>query len=439
MNQVRAGLLLTLLTTRLVVAQPIDKAKLDAYFRALEANNKYMGSVALARNGQMIYTKTTGFADVQPGKKPNDATKYRIGSISKTFTAVLVFKAIDEKKLTLAQPLAAYFPTINNAGEITIGHLLSHRSGIHSFTSDADYLSYNTTKQTQAAMINRIAKGGSDFKPDSKAAYSNANYVLLSYILETIYNKSYAQLLTERITTPLDLANTGYGGPINVAANEANSYKWTGTWQKEPETDPTVPMGAGAILSTPTDLVKFAEALFGGKLVSESSLAQMKTMRDGYGMGLLQLPFGTNISYGHTGGIDGFVSVFGYFPGDKTVFAATSNGTATNTNTVYITLLSAAFNVPYIIPTFNTYAVSPAELEQYVGVYVSPQIPLKITIAKDGANLTGQATGQPAFPLAATAKDQFNFEPAGVVLEFTPASKQMVLKQGGGVYTFTKE
>jgi D-alanyl-D-alanine carboxypeptidase len=420
-------------------AQSIDTAKLDAYFDALAANNKYMGSVAVSQNGKLIYTKTTGFADIASAKKADEATKYRIGSISKTFTTALIFKAVEAKKLTLSQPIATWFPSVKNAATITVGHLLSHRSGIHNFTDDSTYLSYNTKPKSRAEMLTLIARLDSDFAPGSRAAYSNANFVLLSYILETLHNKPYSQLLTEQITKPLGLTRTHFGGPIDLAANEANSYKFAGNWTKEPETDPSIPMGAGAIVSTPTELTRFAEALFGGKVVAENSLAQMKIIQDGYGTGLFQIPFGKRKSYGHTGGIDGFSSIFGYFPDDKIAFAATSNGSNYLNNDIYIALLSGVFGVPFSLPTFTTYTVSEADLAQYVGTYASPQIPLKITIAKTKEGLTAQATGQPAFPLEATEKDTFKFDKAGVVLEFTPATRQMVLKQGGGVYTFTRE
>lgn len=420
-------------------SQPLDKNKLDQYFQALETNNKFMGSVAIAQNGKIVYAKSSGFSDVESKAKADENTKYRIGSISKTFTSALVFKAVEEGKLKLETTLDKYYPDIKNSKKIRISDLLNHRSGIHNFTDDEEYLNWNTVVKSEKEMLEIIVKGGSDFEPDSKGEYSNSNYVLLSYILQKAYKKPYEELLNAKIIKPLGLKNTYIGGKINPAKNESNSYTYSGEWTKESETDMSIPMGAGAIVSTPGDLTKFADALFGGKIISAKSLEQMETLKDNYGMGLFQMPFYDKKSFGHTGGIDGFSSMFGYFPEDKVAFALTSNGSNYQNNAIAIALLSAVFDKPYEIPVFSTYSLTPEELDAYTGVYSSTQIPLKITVAKSGTMLTAQATGQSAFTLDATEKDKFKFEPAGIVLEFTPAEKTMILKQGGGVFTFTKE
>jgi D-alanyl-D-alanine carboxypeptidase len=156
--------------------QAIDSAKLDRYFEALESNNKFMGSVAVARDGKVIYTKSIGYRDLENQIKANVNTKYRIGSISKTFTTVLVFKAIEANLLSLKTPLSQYYPDIENAEKITLDLLLSHRTGIHNFTNDADYLTWNQEAKTEAEMLEIIKKGGSDFTPDSKAEYSNSYF-----------------------------------------------------------------------------------------------------------------------------------------------------------------------------------------------------------------------------------------------------------------------
>ena len=182
---------LTFAISQIGLAQTnFDKTKLDNYFNALEQNNKFMGSVAVSKKGEVIYRKSIGFADVENNVKANDNSKYRIGSISKTFTAVLILKAVEEKKLKLSQTIDKWFPSLKNVKKITIEHLLRHRSGIHNFTNDKDYLTWNTQPKTEEKMVEIIAKGGSDFKPNSKAEYSNSNFVLLTYILEKTYGNS---------------------------------------------------------------------------------------------------------------------------------------------------------------------------------------------------------------------------------------------------------
>jgi len=437
----------TFLTTFLIIAisqigfaqTNFDTVKLNEYFNTIEENNKFMGSVAISKNGEVIYSKAIGFADIEKRLKASEKTKYRIGSITKTFTTVLVLKANEEEKLDLNQTIDKWFPGIKNSNRITVKALLNHRSGIHNFTNDSDYLTWNTQPKTEKEMVEIIEKGGSDFQPDSKAEYSNSNFVLLTYILEKVFNESYSDLLQEHIVKPIGLTNTYVFGEIITSDNECKSYKFVGSWKEEPETDFTVPLGAGAITSTPIDLTKFADALFGGKLLTNESLGIMKTIKDGYGIGLFQIPFYKSSGYGHSGGIDGFSSVYSYFPDGKISYALTSNGTNMNNNDISIAVLSAVYDKPYEIPIFTTFNLTSEDLDKYLGVYSSSQIPLKITITKDGNTLIAQGTGQPVLPLEATDKDKFKFEQAGAKFEFNPTEKTMILFQGGGKIEFKKE
>ena len=322
---------------------------------------------------------------------------------------------------------------------ITVKHLLSHRSGIHNFTEDKDYLTWNTQPKTEDEMVAVIVKGGSEFKPDSKAKYSNSNFVLLTYILEKSFAKSYSDLLQEIIVKPIGLTNTYVFSKINTNNNECKSYSFENTWKEESETDFTVPLGAGAITSTPSDLTKFADALFNGKFLTNESLEIMKTIKDGYGIGLFQFPFNKNIGFGHTGGIDGFSSVYSHFPNDKISYALTSNGSNFNNNEISLAVLCAVFDIPYEIPTFTNFSITSEELDKYLGVYASKQIGLKIKITKEGNSLIAQGTGQPAFPIQATEKDKFKFDQIGAKFEFNPLDNTMILFQGGQQFNFTKE
>jgi D-alanyl-D-alanine carboxypeptidase len=416
-----------------------DKVKLDEYFKVLEENNKFMGSIAVSKNGEIIYTKSIGLADVENNVKASENTKYKIGSISKSFTAVLVLKAVEEKKLDLNQTIDKWFPTITNAKKIAVKQLLSHRSGIHNFTNDSDYVTWNKQPKTEKEMVEIIEKGGSDFEPDSKAEYSNSNFVLLTYILEKTFIKSYSELLQEHIVKPIGLTNTYVFGKINTSNNECKSYRFVGSWKEQPETDFTIPLGAGAITSTPIDLTKFANALFGGQLLTIESLEIMKTVQEGYGSGLFQIPFYDSVGFGHTGGIDGFSSAYSHFPDDNISYALTSNGTNINNNDISIAVLSAVYDKPYEIPVFTTYNLTSEDLDKYLGFYTSNEIPLKITITKDGNTLIAQGTGQPAFPLEATDKDKFKVDLVGAKFEFNPTEKTMILFHDGRQTKYTIE
>lgn len=419
--------------------QNFDKTKLDSYFDILASNNKFMGSVAVSKDGAIIYSKTIGFSDVENNVKANEISKYRVGSITKIFTSVLVLKAMEENKIKLNEKLSGYYPTIKSADKITIEDLLYHRSGIHSFTEDEDYKSWSTQSKSKEELVTIISKGDSEFEPGSKFAYSNPNFILLSFILQDIYGKTYPDLLQEKIIKPIGLSNTYFGNQIDTKKNECYSYSYTKNWIKESETNTSIPMGAGGIVSTPSDLTKFDEALFSGKIISKKSLELMTTLKDGFGMGIFPLPFYEFSGLGHTGAIDGFSSMLAYFPDNKISFALISNGDNYNNNTISIAVLSAVFNKPYDIPDFKIYSVTSEELDKYLGTYQTKDLPLKLTITKEGETLIAQATGQQQLPLETKEKDVFAFDRAGIVLEFNSEKKTVVLKQGGGEFTFTKE
>ncbi len=422
-------------------AQTLDKAKLDKFFDALAEKNKAMGSLTVSKNGTVLYNRAVGYSQISDKeKKPSTvSTKYRIGSITKMFTATMILQLVEENKLKLTDTLDKFYPQMPNAKRITIGNLLNHRSGLHSFTDDADYLTWLEKPKTQTEMLAIMSKSNPDFEPNAKADYSNSNYLLLGYIIEKASGKSYQTYLKEKITGKIGLSNTYLGGKTNVGDGESYSYNYIGDWKTSTETDLSIPGGAGAMVSTPTDLTRFIEALFGGKLVSDASLLQMKTMIDGYGMGMFQYPFGDKKLYGHTGGIDGYNSMLVYQPEEKLSVAYVSNGTVYSVNDILLGVFAVYFNQPFSIPTFETFAVKAEDLDKYTGVYSSAEVPLKITVTKDKTTLVAQATGQSAFPLDATAKDKFKFDAAGVVMEFEPEKNQMTLKQGGRQFTFTKD
>lgn len=391
-------------------AQTLNPAKLDSLFTTLATNNKMMGSLALSHNGQLVYSRAFGDAQLTPQLPATPATRYRIGSITKMFTAVMIFQLMEEQKLTLATPLATFFPQVPNAKTITIDQLLSHHSGLHNFTSDPAYLGYLTQPKTEAEMLAIITAAKPDFEPGAKAEYSNSNFVLLGYIVEKLAKMPYPQALQKRVAAKAGLQNTSYGGKINPQKQEARSYETSGSgWKLSPETDLSIPGGAGALVSTPADLDRFLEALFGGKLLAAGSLTSMKTTLDNYGRGVFQVPFGAKRGYGHTGGIDGFRSSAAYFPADKLAIALCTNAVDFAPNDVLIAALSSYFGQPYQLPDFraSTFVPTPTDLDRYAGTYASAQIPLKITMTREGPTLRSQATGQPSFVLEPVSQGVF--------------------------------
>jgi len=293
-------------------------------------------------------------------------------------------------------------------------------------------------------MLEIISNLESDFEPNTKASYSNSNFMLLTYILERMYQKSFAEILDEKIARPIGLKNTYLG----KKDNECNSYTFgEGVWNIEPETDISLVMGTGGIISTPVDLTIFSDALFGGKLISQNSLEQMKTTKDRceatrltYGMGLISMPFEDRVAFGHLGGLDAFRTMFTYFPESNISFAYTFNGAPRDGN-IAVTLFRAIFNHSFEIPEYKPhqpYYVADEELDKYLGVYSRDDFPLKITITKADGRLFGQGTGQPPFPLEATEKDKFRFEPAGITMDFHPYGI-MIFRQVGRSWTLVRE
>jgi len=424
-----------------VFSQSLNQEKMDSLLHGLSLNNKVMGTLAVSVHGKSVYNGSMGNLSVSDSKSipANEKTIYRIGSISKVFTATMVFQLIEEGELTLSNKLDTWFPEVPNAKLISIEHLLGHRSGIYNFTNDSEYTQWMTMPKTHAEMLQVISKNPPVFTPGSKWEYSNSNYVLLSYILEKITGKLYPELLKERITDKIGLTSTYYGAEMNTDRNEAKSYGFIGQWKELPETDMSIPSGAGAVCSTQYDLTKFITALFSNKLIKTESLSRMKSMLEGHGLGLFEYTFSDKKAFGHNGGIDGFISMLRYFPEEGIAVAFCTNGQAYPLEEIYHGILSICFNKAYEIPVFKAYAlhsIRTEDLDKYLGVYESSVVPMKITITKNDTILIAQGDGQSAFPLEYTAPDQFQFEAAGIKIEFNPEKEELLLKQGGGSFLF---
>ena len=420
----------------LVFPTGVNKEKLDEYFQVLRAHDAFMGNIAVYEQGVKKYAVATGYARLDPETRAGESTMYHLGSISKTYTATLVLKAVEEGKLQLSQTIESFFPALQNADRITIAQLLNHHSGIHNVTSDAKFMEWRTRAQSEEDMLSHIMRGGVDFEPGAQAQYSNSNYILLSYLLEHTYKKPYGALLEQKIIEPLDLEHTRFGNPAQPST-ATKSYVYEDGWVEFPPTDMSVPMGAGGIVASASDLAKFVEALFTGKLISTASLEKMKTQQDDYGMGLFRRDFGERVGYGHDGKIDGFGTVFYYFPEEKVTYVLLSNGEVYPLEKIHTDVLSGVFNEPFEIPAF--YDVRAEELTLYLGTYTSETNPLVIHISKKENKLLAQPEGQEVYAMEATAQHHFRHDMAGVTLEFVPAEHRMIMKQGGNTWVFTKK
>ncbi len=420
-------------------AQNGKYAQLSQFLDSLATHEKFMGTILIAENAVPVFQKAVGWADLSSTKPLDIDSKLRVGSITKMMTTVLVFKAVEGKKLSLDQKLFDFFPQIKNADKISISQLLQHRSGIFNFTHRLDYNTYRTRPHTEEELLAMMIEGGSIFEPDSKADYSNSNFVLLTFILEKVYSKTYEKLLQEQIFNPLGMKDTYVFGSVNVAQGEAKSYLFNGKWLEDEEAHPTVPRGAGAITSTVADLNVFVSALFDGKLVSKESLGSMMDIRDGYGRGLFSFPYYDRKSFGHTGGIDGFRAFLGYFPEEKITLAVLSNGMNYNNNDILLAALNTQFGKEWKLPDFNELLISDELMSKYLGTYISTQIPLQLTVENNAGKVAIQLTGQPQAVLEATAEHTFELKAVGAKFVFDPDQNQVTLKQGPASILFKKK
>src|SRR4029453_632054 len=315
----------TLLTLAFVTAgsaQTLDKAKLDQFFDRLAEKNRATGSLTIAKDGAVLYTRTIGYSQINGReKKPlTAASRFRIASITKTFTAVMILQLVEEGKMKLTETLDKFFPQVPNAQKITILQILSHRSGIPNVRRDQATWKPGEPV-TKDEMLALIVKGAPEFEPDTKNSYSNSGYFLLNPIGEKLTAKSYNEALEQRINSKLGLKDTYLAtGRIDVNKGEALTYINTGSdwklWKEGFETHPSI---ARQLISTPGDMAKFIQSLFYLKLISQDSLNQMKTMRDDEGLGMVTFTFAGKTFYGNTGGGDNYGSWLTYQPEEKLV------------------------------------------------------------------------------------------------------------------------
>jgi D-alanyl-D-alanine carboxypeptidase len=433
------GILLFVLLSATSIGQ--DRFKLmNQYFDSVVKYDEGMGSIAIFEDGKEQFRRIYGYADKAKKKKANKKTKYRIGSISKTFTAVCIMQMVDEGRIKLDQKLAVFYPDLPNADKISIEQLLRHRSGLHNFLDDDDYTDYLKEEQSRDAHMKRFIEKGVDFEPGEKYSYSNTNYVLLAFICEDVDRKSFSEILSKRITKPLKLKNTQHTGGYNLKNKEALSYYWSGEWQNGWQTHGSVSIGAGSLISTVSDLNRFFCALENEKLVSAPAYEKMKTMVEGYGLGLFSIPWKEDVGYGHTGGIDGFQSVLAYFPEHKVYIAFCGNGIKLARNEIVLTALGMYFKETTVIPDLSSKeSLLIKDVMPYVGKYTSADIDLEIEISGSNGVLSAQATGQSIFPLTAEDENTFIFKPAGITMRFDLNTSSFILEQGGGKFVFQKK
>ena len=413
-------------------SQSIDRAKLDSLFNNLENHNLAIGGVAISFGGKVVYQRSFG-------KNQVPQTEYRIGSISKMFTAVLTYQLIDEKKLSLKQTLSTYFPDLPNAYRITIAELLGHRSGLANFTNNTNYDEWKDQPKTHEQLLLMIKNQKPDFEPNAKADYNNSNYLLLSYILEKIYHKPYKAIVNERIIKRLNLSHTYYGLNPGFQPGEAISYHYINSeWKQDKAAYLDNFSGAGAIISTPPDMLKFINGLFEGRLISKASLDTMKTIRDGYGKGMFPYGDEKHDGFGHNGKTEGFGASLQYYPENKLAIAYCTNGEVYPKAQILDDIFKICFTLPYTLPSFRPVTLSASMLNTYIGNYSSDDGNMQVSVANDKGQLVLSTKGQP-FSLVTLSDHEFWNIAFGFFFEFENTGKQLLIKDVDDIYVLHKK
>jgi CubicO group peptidase (beta-lactamase class C family) len=253
-----------------------DKAKLiDELISTYAEYGKFNGAVLVAKEGEIIYKKGFGFANVEWDILNDTDTKFRLASVSKQFTAMLTVQLFAEKNFDLDTPISTYLPDYpkENGDKITIHHLLTHSSGIPNYTSFPNYRDLMKKHKRPKELVELFADSALLFTPGERFSYSNSGYVLLGVIIEEISGKSIEKVLQEKILTPLKMNNTGFDNSRNVLKNRAIGYDKNGSILSNTSfIDMSVAYTAGGIYSTVEDLFLWDQALYTEKLLPKKNL-----------------------------------------------------------------------------------------------------------------------------------------------------------------------
>jgi len=321
--------------------QPAEDAALDVLAKEAVSKGQTAGLVvAVGEVGRPPVVHSYGLANLEWQAQSTPDTVFRVGSITKQFASACILLLAEQKKLTLDDKLSKYFPDYPRGDEVTIRQLLNHTSGVHSYPGRSEATIVRSGISV-ADMVKHLGGLGYDFDPGSNWDYSNSNYFLIGAIVEKVSGQTFRDFAKQRLFQPLGLAHTAVDLNQDVVSHRATGYERdrakSGTYVNAVYSDMSVPGGAGALRSTAPDLIKWTEALHGGRVLSAASYKEMTTVarvpgKDDvyYGLGLWLKPEQGHPLISHNGGIDGFESNLVYLPERKmtlVILTNTQNGT----------------------------------------------------------------------------------------------------------------
>ena len=301
---------------------PYEK-KLDSLFQSETDKLSFNGAVLITKNGKEVWKSAYGYSDLYRKTLHTTNSIFRVGSITKQFTAALILKLSEEGKLSLNDPISQYLNGLTYGNTVTLNQLLNHTSGIPNYYFFAGYHDFKKEQHTTDDMFNRIKRNPLEFEPGSNYKYSNSGYYLLGLITEKVTGLTWEKAIETYIIDPLALANT------MIAQNSeklSQGYKISdGSLEECDYINIKVPYSAGALISDVSDLNRWGEYLF-NDFISAKSLGLMTTPGSGgYGLGLWVDSYEGYSRIWHTGGIDGFRSIMSYYPKDDVRIIILSN------------------------------------------------------------------------------------------------------------------
>ena len=419
----------------------VDKIlEIDTYLNAYDQTGRLSGNVIIAPGTEPALVRSYGLANHEHGIANTPTTKFRIGSVTKQFTAVAILQLQEQGLVDVQAPIANYLPNYPNGDRITIHHLLTHTSGIPEYLNGEtfpDILEWMRLPSTLNQLVERFQDLPLEFTPGERFKYSNSGYVLLTQILETVSGQPYADYMQTHIFTLLGMNNTGYEIPKAIIPNLAQGYVFLGQdlyLQSEP-IDMSLPQGAGGLYSTLEDLSRWNQWLYGR--ATEPILAQasvdllttsaikMDAPADGpdafYGYGLVNDTHLDRQRIHHNGGINGFRSALTYYPEENLTISVLLNLEGQAPEPIAEGLAAILFGEPYTIPQpRKAVDLDPALYEKYVGTYqLLPELQLKLWV--EDSQLVGQATGQETFILYPSSETEFFAQIVDITVKFSPS------------------
>ncbi len=301
--------------------------------KALEGQSLVGLSLAAAREGRVVLAEGYGFSDREAGLPVGPDTMFAIGSITKQFTAACVLLLAQENRLSVSDRVAAYFPHLTRARDITLLDLMNHVSGYRDYYP-LDFVDRRMSLPTTVdAVIDAYAGAPLDFEPGTRYSYSNTGYLILGRVVEKVSGLPFAEFLSKRILEPLEMRRTAFE-PEPDSPGLARGYM--SFLLSPPEAVSLEGRGwvhaAGALFSTPSDLVKWNNALFVGRVLDEERLKLMTAPRrlaDGsvsnYGCGLAVGERNGVRFYSHSGAVNGYYAVNWYVPSSRSSLVLLSN------------------------------------------------------------------------------------------------------------------